>query len=309
MAMPDSQFCFLFNSGGSGPACVLNLRATARLLGGVLPVPVRAVSSAHWGAAAGAAAVGEAAGGEGRAVHRGGVAGGGGRVAALLATVVREWWEENPGGEAVLLPLFFGPSGVLTGEVPARMEAARGAFPRARWRLARWLVGPGEGGAGVARALAAEARRVMAAEGLARPRVVLVDHGSPRRAVTAVRDLLGAQLGRLLAGEVAGAGVASMGRRPGAGFAFNEPLLAARLRTPPFDAGEVVVLPQFFSPGRHAGPGGDIAAICAAARRERRGLRTWLAGTVGAAPEVVEGLARRFAEAQDWPVAAGGARG
>jgi sirohydrochlorin ferrochelatase len=206
----------------------------------------------------------------------------------------------------VLLPLFFGPSGALTGHVPARMEAARKAFPRARWRLARWLVGPGETDEGIARALASEARRVIAAEKLERPRIVLVDHGSPRRAVTAVRDQLGAQLRRLLAGDAAETGVASMERRPGAEFAFNEPLLATRLRTPPFDAGDVVVVLQFLSPGRHAGPDGDIAAICAAARSERRGLRTWMTGTIGTAPEVVARLARRFAEARDRPVAAGG---
>ncbi|WP_068772386.1 cobalamin biosynthesis protein CbiX [Termitidicoccus mucosus] len=284
--MPDSQICFLFDNGSLRPSSTLNLRATARLLGGVLPAPVRPVSLLH-SSAVDAAALG-------------------GERAELLEIAVRKWWGENPGGEAVLLPLFFGPSGALTGYVPARMEAARKAFPLARWRLARWLIEPGEADEGVAGALAAEARSVIAAEKLERPRIVLVDHGSPQRAVTAVRDHLGAQLRRLLAGDAAEIGVASMERRPGAEFAFNEPLLATRLRTPPFDAGDVVVLLQFLSPGRHAGPDGDIAAICAAARSERPGLHTWMTEPVGTAPEVVERLARRFAEGRDKPVAAGG---
>ncbi len=284
--MPDSQVCFLFDNGSLRPSSTLNLRVAAGLLGGALPVPVRPVSLLHSSAVDAASLDGERA--------------------WLLEPAVRSWWGEHPRGEAVLLPLFFGPSGALTDYVPARMEAARKAFPGARWRLARWLVETGGADDGMARALASEARRVIRREKLARPRVVLVDHGSPRRAVTEARDHLGAQLGRLLAGDAAEVGVASMERRPGAEFAFNEPLLAARLRTAPFDAGDVVVLLQFLSPGRHAGPDGDIAAICAEARRERPGLRTWMTEPVGTAPEVIDGLARRFAEARDRPAAAGG---
>jgi sirohydrochlorin ferrochelatase len=286
MRAPDSQICFLFDNGSPRPSSTLSLRETAALLGGILPAPVRAVSLPRPDAVDAAAP--------------------GGARAEPLETAARDWWGKNPGGEAVLLPLFFGPGAALTGLVPARMEAARKAFPRARWRLARWLVEPGETDDGIARALASGARRVIAAEKLGRPRVVLVDHGSPQRAVAAVREHLGAQLRRLLGGDAAETGTASMERRAGAEFAFNEPLLAARLRTPPFDAGDVVVLLQFLSPGRHAGPGGDIAAICAEARRERPGLRTWMTAPLGAAPEVIEKLARRFAEAQDRPLAKSG---
>jgi sirohydrochlorin ferrochelatase len=37
------------------------------------------------------------------------------------------------------------------------------------------------------------------------------------------------------------------------------------LRQPIFNRGDVILAPLFLSPGRHAGPGGDLAQICAAA--------------------------------------------
>ena len=97
-----------------------------------------------------------------------------------------------------------------------------------------------------------------------------------------------------LAGEIATLGVASMERREGAAYAFNEPLLATALRTPPFDRGDVVVALQFLSPGRHAGPGGDIADICAAAEAEQPGLRTQMTEPIAADGRLVELLAERL---------------
>jgi hypothetical protein len=88
-----------------------------------------------------------------------------------------------------------------------------------------------------------------------------------------------------------------MERREGDEYVFNEPLLATCLGTPPFDAGEVVVALQFLSPGRHAGPGGDVATICAeaegAARLSRRELRTAMTATLADDPRIVAILARR----------------
>jgi sirohydrochlorin ferrochelatase len=126
---------------------------------------------------------------------------------------------------------------------------------------------------------------------------VLVDHGSPQRGVAAVRDFLGGQLRRLLGGEVAAVAVASMERRPEPAFAFTEPLLADLLRSENFGSGEVVVALQFLSPGRHAGPGGDIAEICAEAMRARPGLRVVMTDLVGADERLADVLADRYREA------------
>jgi len=112
--------------------------------------------------------------------------------------------------------------------------------------------------------------------------------------VTAVRDFLGRELQALLAAEVEAVSVASMEKRPGLAFAFNDPLLAERLRTPPFDRGDVVVALQFLSPGRHAGPEGDVARICAEARREQPALQTHLTETIASDQHVIAVLADRY---------------
>jgi sirohydrochlorin ferrochelatase len=57
--------------------------------------------------------------------------------------------------------------------------------------------------------------------------------------------------------------------------------------------GEVVVLLQFLSPGRHAGLGGDVAEICEAAEAEMPGLRTVMSDPIADDPRLVDVLARR----------------
>ncbi|MGH7958275.1 MAG: CbiX/SirB N-terminal domain-containing protein [Opitutaceae bacterium] len=58
------------------------------------------------------------------------------------------------------------------------------------------------------------------------------------------------------------------------------------LRNERFASRDVVVAPLFLSPGRHAGPDGDLAQICRAAPP-----RTHLTGLVGTHPLVIDALA------------------
>jgi sirohydrochlorin ferrochelatase len=274
---PHLPTCFLFDNGSLRAASTLNLREVARALSVRIGMPVRPVSLLH------SSNVDEADLG--------------GEPAQLLEPALAAWLEKNPAGRAVALPFFFGPSAALTAYVPERLAGLSGKFPDARIGLGRWLVDPAEPDENVGEALADAVRATMRAEALKRPAVIVVDHGSPQREVAAVRDFLGAQVRRLLRGDVERVAVASMERRPGDEYAFNDPLLEARLRTAPFDSGDVILALQFLSPGRHAGAGGDIAEICAAAREERPGLRTWITTTLGADPRIVSVLARRYAEA------------
>jgi len=92
-----------------------------------------------------------------------------------------------------------------------------------------------------------------------------------------------------------------MERRAGEEYAFSRPLLEERLRQPPCDGGPVVVLLQFLSAGRHAGPEGDVAAICAAAEAERPGLSTAMTEPLAEDPRVIAVLADRFAQALQSP--------
>jgi len=196
-----------------------------------------------------------------------------------------------------LLPLFFGPSAALTEYVPQRLEQMRREFPALRVRLGRWLVDPrNPRDTRLASILADNVRAVIRSRHLTRPSAVLVDHGSLQRDVVEVRDFLGRQAGRLLGKEIGRLAVASMERRSGPEYDFCEPLLAAVLRSAEFAQGHVVVARQFLSPGRHAGPAGDIADICAAAEQAEPGLKTHRTELMGGDPRLIEVLADRYRE-------------
>jgi len=270
--------CFLFDNGSLRSAATLALRGLARTLERSLPVPVEAVSLLHSSGVDAAALDGV--------------------PARLLEPALAEFFAREPRGRAVLLPLFFGPSAAPTDYVPARLEALRGRFPEARLVQADWLVRPERDPADeLSGILRDRVRAVMTAEGLVRPRVVLVDHGTPQPAVNAVRNFLGERLRALLGAEVAGVAVASMERRAGSEYDFNEPLLETCLRTVPHDRGDVVVALQFLSPGRHAGPDGDVAAICRGAEAARPGLRAFMTETMAGDERLAAVLARRYEEA------------
>lgn len=269
--------CFLFDNGSLRAASTLSLRKTALALEKKLQRPVQPVSLLH------------SSGVDTAQLD--------GRPAELLEPAVQNFLQHYPEGEAVLLPLFFGPSGALTDYVPGRMKAVLAKFPGARVRLAKCLVSPVDVDTRIAETLAAAARRVCAEHRLVRPKIVLVDHGSPQPGVVAVRDHLGRQVRTILSDEVVSLSVASMERRPGPDYAFGDPLLVDCLRKGPNDDGDVVVLLQFLSPGRHAGPGGDIADICEAARREKPGLRTYMTEPIGGESGLIDVLAQRYREA------------
>jgi sirohydrochlorin ferrochelatase len=265
--------CFLFDNGSFRPNATRALRALAAKLAIRLGLPVEPVSLLHSTRIP--------------AEELDGV------PAKLLEPALDAWFSINPQGKALLLPLFFGPSGALVDYVPERMKALAAKHPGVRMILADPLVLPDEEPVELVDIFADRARAAAKGQGWTRPKVVLCDHGTPLRSVTAVRNRLGTALAMVLAGETAGVDVASMERREGDEFAFNEPLLETRLTTPPFDSGEVVVLLQFLSPGRHAGPGGDVAEICAAAEARRPGLKTVMSDPIADDPRLIEVLARR----------------
>jgi hypothetical protein len=277
MSFPPSTAWFLFDNGSLRAESTLSLRRVAVALGLRTGLPVQAVSLLHSTNVPATAL--------------------GGEPARLLEPALVAHFTQFPEGEAILSPLFFGPSAALTEYVPARLAAVRTRFPKAQVRMAGWLVNPADDDARLAAILADQVRTTMRARGWTKPNVILVDHGSPQAAVSLVRNHLGEQLRTALAGEIDALAVASMERREGDAYAFNEPLLATALRTPPFDRGEVVVALQFLSPGRHAGPGGDIAEICEAAESESPALHTQMTEPIAVDPRLIDLLAERLGEA------------
>jgi sirohydrochlorin ferrochelatase len=270
--------CVLFDNGSLQPEATLNLRTIALRLQAALGVSVHPVSLLHSSAIAPAQL--------------------GGVPAQLLEPALKLLLKTGV-NDFVLVPLFFGSSAALTVYVPQRLQHLRRAFPAMRVRLGRCLVDPkNRRDTRIAALLADRVRAVIRERRLRRPPVVLVDHGSPQPEVIAVRNWLGRQVRRLLMGRISRLAVASMERRRGAEYDFGDPLLATLLRRPEFARKNVVVARQFISPGRHAGPGGDVADICRAAEQAQPGLKIHLTHPIGDDPRLIDVLVDRYQEAR-----------
>jgi sirohydrochlorin ferrochelatase len=257
----------LVDNGSLEPAASLALRELAAKLSGKIKQPVEAVSL----------------------LHSSGVAADklGGRAAEILEPALERRFAAGQ-DNFFILPLFFGPSGALTEYLPARVAHLQGKHPGLTARVAAPLFVAGDDR--LARILADHVR----AAGRGISRVALVDHGSPARAVTAVRNELAAQLGKLLGADYVVA-ASSMERRDGSEYDFGEPLLARLLRQPGWNDGDVIVAMQFLLPGRHAGANGDVAGICRAAEADSGGkLRTTMTALVAEHPLLVDILADRW---------------
>ena len=266
--------CFLFDNGSLRPEATLGLRAVASALAERIGTTVHPVSLLHssWIDPAALA----------------------GRPAELLEPALDRFLAEG-GREGVLVPLFFGPSAALTDYVPERLRALQARHPQARLATAGWLVRAEEpDDTRIARGLADQVRALQRAAGLGPVPVLLVDHGTPQRAVTAVRERLGQQVRAELGNEIHCLGTASMERRDGPEYAFNEPLLEQALARGPYNRGTVIIALQFLAPGRHAGAAGDIATICAQAEARQPELRTRMTATLGAHPLLIEVLTDRY---------------
>ncbi len=248
---PREPCVILVDNGSLAAASTLQLRRIAAALQRELAVPVLPASLAHSAAVAAAELEGEPA----RQFEL--------ALDCALAGGVRE---------IVVAPLFVGPSHAITRHVPAVLAARRASYPDARILLARPLSAPGD--TRLARRLTDHIREqlensananAIAAAGV-RPRVVVVDHGSPSAEVAKVRDDLTAEVRRLLGSLVGAVSPASMERRPGPEYDFNEPLLESLLGDGGWRVDPLVVALLFIGPGRHAGPGGDVERIVARAR-------------------------------------------
>ncbi len=199
----------------------------------------------------------------------------------------------------LLLPLFFGRSKAITAFVPdtvAALQADHGDF---QLRIADVLCPLPQGEPLLAKILADNVSAALPDAAAPQPvDVILVDHGSPSRQVTAVRETLATQLQGLLP-PAATLHQAVMERRPGKEYDFNGPLLETRLeqlaRENP--TAQMVIAMLFLSPGRHAGAGGDMEEICNRARRDHPGISVHISPLVGDHPALIDLLAQRYSQA------------
>lgn len=263
----------LIDNGSTRPGSTLALRSLADALAARLGRAVHPVSLQH--------------------AHKVPTVNLGGRPASTLEPFLREQLAAGEHDFAAV-PLFFGPSRALARFVPETAAALAAELGRCRVRVTPELCPLPAGEPRLVGILADHVAATAADNGAAPARVVLVDHGSPIPQVTAVRRWLAKGLAERL-GPGTALHEAVMERRPGAEYAFNGELLEKVLA----ELGEqdpatpVILAMLFLAPGRHAGPGGDIAGICAAAAAAHPGFRVHPSPLVGEHPGLVDILADR----------------
>lgn len=196
--------------------------------------------------------------------------------------------------EFIILPLFFGHSAAIYEYLPQRTLAMQEKRPDMNVRISPCMVDLNDtSDTLVAEVLADLVREKIKKEGLNQPAVTLVDHGTPRIAVNQVRNLLGDQLKVLLKDVASVVEASSMERREEEAYAFNEPLLENILGSEGFKK-DVVLSMLFISPGRHAGPNGDIVEICEAEEKENAGLKTHMSDLFATHKDIIPLLSKRL---------------
>jgi sirohydrochlorin ferrochelatase len=194
-----------------------------------------------------------------------------------------------------VLPLFFGRSRALTDFIPETAMVLSHELGRFDLKLADPLVPLPGGEPRLVQILCDQVRQAAEVKGLSSYRVVLVDHGSPIPEVTAVRRWLAAGM-RVALGDQVTLDEAVMERRPGSAYDFNGALLEDQLaRMAVEDRSTPAILAMLFlSPGRHAGPGGDIERICRTAEDAYLGFRACPTALIGSHPRLLEILRSRY---------------
>jgi hypothetical protein len=190
------------------------------------------------------------------------------------------------------IPMFLGPSLAITDWLKVKADEWIAAKTGREYKIADCLFQDGD--ERIANALYDQIIKYLSEHNQTNPYIILVDHGTPLREVNYVREEIGTQLAKKLQGTISGFSTASMERRDGHEYAFNDPLLEKLLMEIHSHGQKNVVLAQLFlAPGRHAGPEGDIEKICLPF--ENDGLKIHKIPTLGNHPYILEILAERLA--------------
>lgn len=197
--------------------------------------------------------------------------------------------------EFCIIPFFFGPTGAILQYMPERLGTLREKFGDFHVEQTPFIFdGEGSGAFDLLEILVDRIDESITREQLRQPRVVFVDHGSPQPEVARARNFIAGQLSVRLRESVSGVIPASMERREGDAYRFTEPLLETVLKDAKQVSGDVVISQLFLSPGRHAGPDGDVTEICREAMTTRDDLRCHRTELVGTHPGIVSLLKNRF---------------
>jgi sirohydrochlorin ferrochelatase len=262
----------LIDNGSLEAAAHAALRAAARAIGEKAGAPVEAVSWKH----SGRVPAQSLQGGPAQTLSP--------WIRAQVAAGEREF---------LFVPFFISPQGAIGSALRSdlgKLQEQTGGF---EFSFATGL----SGGTALAGIITDRVRQAMARKGLMRPAVVIVDHGGPSTVSAGIRDRVADAARSALGSGVLSVTAASMESPDGPEFAFNQPLLAEVLSSPAHASADVLIAPLFLSPGRHAGPSGDLERIARAARERAPGLRCHFTELVGSHPIAIDTLAAALAKA------------
>ena len=199
----------------------------------------------------------------------------GGKPGETLAPFIRR---QAAAGERSFLfvPFFISPQGAIGSALRRDLDLLQTETGGFDFKLTAGLSDSGA----LATIIAERVREVSPATVPDAP-IVLVDHGGPSSASAGLRNRAAAEVAALLKRPV----------NPCSMEGDHPPLLADLLAAPGFANRDVIVAQLFLSPGRHAGPGGDIEEICRSS--PARCHRTELVGDHPRVAEVLCAALRR----------------
>lgn len=182
----------------------------------------------------------------------------------ILNALLSELAEQSSLKTLTILPLLMVGGGAIYQKLQAQVDVFRSRRPDVTVKMAKALIDPNETSAFSIPALMVkniEATLAQTAE--VRPDVIVVDHGSPVQVASEMRNWVAQEVEkRLDPGTFGCVMAASMERRPGENYDFNEPLLQTALQQCADRGVDMVVISKLFlQPGKHSGKKGDIDGI------------------------------------------------
>ena len=193
----------------------------------------------------------------------------------------------------IVIPLFFAMNSALSEYVPEQLQILKSELGEIDIQIAEVVYPLPDGEMRLVSMLHDYVQSSIHALSTAEFRVVVVDHGSPSPKVTAVRQHAAQTLNKSLEGIFIDQAV--MERREGKEYDFNGPLLEQYLSDQAaLGVKSVIVILMFFLPGKHAGPEGDIEAICTRVMGKSPGFNVRVSPLVGEHEGLVDVLHSRL---------------
>lgn len=219
-----------------------------------------------------------------------------GKAVPLLESLLELLSGDENIKEILVIPFVLVTKGAIYRKTFSILQCFMKLYPRIEYKIAEGLFsGNDPNDCSIAGMLTEGVKSVLAKEKLERPRVILVDHGSPFTESSKVRNYLANRLEVMLGSCVESVVASSMERRSGEQYDFNEPLLKRALTASINQGHETVLIARLFlQPGKHSGRDGDIDRICNRSQKAHTQLKIFNLPRVFPQKRLIQLLARRL---------------